>query len=108
MAKEIERKFLVKDLHFLKGIEGEFFRQGYLPSKNLTTLRVRVAGARAFLTVKGANQGITRVEFEYAIPVDDANKMLETLCEKPFIEKYRYKIKQGRVCWGGRSFLWGK
>jgi len=99
MGTEIERKFLLQDHEFLNEIEGEFFRQGYLPSKNLTTIRVRVVGKRGYLTIKGKNSGISRLEYEYDIPLDDANGMLEALCEKPLIEKVRYKIQFEGLCW---------
>ena len=105
MGVEIERKFLVDDLDMLSTLNGELFRQGYLPSKSLTTMRVRIAGTKAFLTVKGENAGIERLEFEYAIPVEEAQQMLDQLCEKPIIEKYRYCLPIGDIVWEIDSFL---
>lgn len=62
-------------------------------------MRVRIAGESGFLTIKGATTGITRSEFEYSIPVTDAQEMLETLCDRPLIQKTRYRIKSGDVVW---------
>ena len=88
MAREIERKFLVKNKNWKKG-EGILYRQGYLNLDKERTVRVRVAGQKGFLTVKGPTQGATRLEYEYEIPVADAGEMLDQLCEKPLIEKFR-------------------
>lgn len=94
MAVEIERKFLV-DIERLPTLPaGTVIKQGYLPSANKTVTRVRLKGEQAFLTVKGANNaaGTTRLEFEYEIPVADAEQMLASLCDKPLVEKIRYEI----------------
>jgi len=98
MATEIERKFLVSNTDFLQHLEGTEFRQGYL-SHGTATVRVRVAGEQAFLTIKGKTQGISRSEFEYAIPKADAYDMLATLCDEPAIEKTRYLIDHAGKCW---------
>ena len=92
MAQEIERKFLVAGASWKNGTTGTSIRQGYLSSTKECTLRVRIAGSRAFLTIKGLNRGITRTEFEYPIPVADAEAMLEALCERPLIEKTRWVV----------------
>jgi len=92
MAQEIERKFLVAGASWKNGTTGTSIRQGYLSSTKECTLRVRIAGSRAFLTIKGLNRGITRTEFEYPIPVADAEAMLEVLCERPLIEKTRWVV----------------
>jgi CYTH domain-containing protein len=60
---------------------------------------VRIAGDRGFLTIKGPTQGVTRSEFEYAIPVSDAREMLETLCVGPLIEKTRYTLEHNGLIW---------
>lgn len=99
MAYEIERKFLVIDTGFLKGEVGQECRQGYLSTARSTTVRVRVIGERAYLTVKGATVGIRRREFEYQIPVVDARAMLDHLCLEPPIEKTRYRIEFGGTLW---------
>jgi CYTH domain-containing protein len=89
MAHEIEHKYLVKD--WKPTAAGVLYRQGYLSSVKERVVRVRIAGAEAFLTVKGPTHGVTRLEFEYAIPVPDAATMLDLLCEHPLIEKTRYR-----------------
>lgn len=89
MAKEIEKKYLVKKELWQPKDEGICIRQGYLSSVKERVVRVRIKGEKGFLTVKGANHGIERLEFEYEIPLADAQAMLE-LCEQPRIEKIRY------------------
>ncbi|MDC3250041.1 CYTH domain-containing protein [bacterium] len=96
MAKEIERKFLV-DFELLKSLglldKGSTIKQAYIPTVGLTAVRLRVKGSVAFLTIKGANKGVTRSEFEYQIPVKDAEAMINDLCSGPLIEKVRYEIR---------------
>lgn len=100
MAIEIERKFLVKGGAWRFLGTGEIYRQGYILTQNqITTVRVRIAGARAYLTLKGKVKGLTREEFEYPIPLEDAQIMLEKLCDSPLIEKTRYRIKLGNLLW---------
>jgi adenylate cyclase len=93
MTVEIERKFLVKGDSWRSLAAGKLYRQGYIPTQDgLTTVRVRVVGDRGYLTIKGKTEGISRLEFEYAIPLEDAAIMLENLCKKPLIEKIRWII----------------
>jgi adenylate cyclase len=99
MATEIERKFLVIGDEWRKTAVGTLYRQGYIFSDAKRTVRVRVAGEKGFLTIKGAAVGLVRPEFEYAIPVEDAMLMLDTLCDRPLIEKTRYVLKQGGLTW---------
>jgi adenylate cyclase len=99
MAKEIERKFLVKGDAWRSLAKGTMYRQGYLNSAKERTVRIRTVGDRAFLTVKGITVGATRSEYEYEISFDDCNAMLDTLAEKPLIEKKRYTIPAGGVIW---------
>lgn len=99
MAKEIERKFLVVGEAWRKLAKGTVYRQGYLSTVKERTVRVRTIDAKGFLTIKGLTVGATRSEYEYDIPVADANEMLDSLCEKPIIEKTRYKIKLGNLVW---------
>src|SRR5437762_14062223 len=99
MAKEIERKFLVKDDGWRGLDRGQQYRQGYLSTVKERTVRVRTAGAKGFITVKGINLGATRSEYEYGIPLSDAREMLDHLCERPLIEKTRYRIVIGDVTW---------
>lgn len=105
MSKEIERKFLVKGNAWRTLAQGVLYRQGYLNSAKERTVRVRTAGEKGFLTVKGITNGVTRSEFEYEIPFADANKMLSGLAEKPLIEKRRFKIPAGSLVWEIDEFL---
>lgn len=99
MAFEIERKFLVsnslyKDLAF-KCVE---IRQGYLNRIPERTVRIRTLDDRGYLTVKGKNNGATRLEFEYEIPFEDAEAMLK-MCELPLVEKSRYVVEFQGLVW---------
>ena len=100
MAQEIERKFLVVDDSWRSLATATPYCQGYIATAKVgQSVRVRIAGDSGYLTVKGPDQGLTRAEFEYVIPVDDARQMLETLCLKPLIEKIRYHLTLGSVVW---------
>ncbi len=99
MAKEIERKFLVNLKDWIPQGEGTHFKQGYLNSQKERVVRVRIEGSKAKLTIKGVVTGITRSEFEYAIPVEDAAILLDQLCEKPLIDKHRHKELHGGHTW---------
>lgn len=99
MGQEIERKFLVVGEAWRRLGEGLPYRQGYLAADKTRSVRVRLAGTRGFLTIKGASVGTSRQEFEYDIPSADAEAMLETLCVGPLIEKTRYRIPLGQVVW---------
>jgi len=99
MAKEIERKFLVVGDAWRGLVPGIRYRQGYLSTVKERTVRVRRAGEKAFLTVKGLSVGATRAEFEYAIPPTDAEEMLDALCERPIVEKTRYRIPFTGLTW---------
>ena len=99
MANEIERKFLVKGDAWRGLARGIRFRQGYLSSRKERTVRIRTEGERAVITVKGPTLGVTRMEFEYAIPLADGEAMLDALAEKPLIEKTRYRIPSGPYVW---------
>lgn len=105
MSKEIERKFLVKNLDWKSQAKGTLYRQGYLNSEKERTVRVRTIDEKSFITVKGITTGVTRMEFEYEIPFADATQMLDKLVEKPIIEKYRYKLAQDGLVWEIDEFL---
>jgi CYTH domain-containing protein len=92
MAKEIEHKFTVKSDKYKSLATPTLYRQGYIPTTNGMTVRVRIAGEKGFITLKDKTVGMSRNEFEYEIPVADARQMLDTMCDKPQIEKYRYVI----------------
>ncbi|MDX2097351.1 MAG: CYTH domain-containing protein [Leptolyngbyaceae cyanobacterium bins.59] len=99
MAIEIERKFLVIGDGWRSLGVGTPYRQGYIAAGIGRTVRVRIAGNQAFLTIKGPTIGRSRSEFEYPIPLDDARQMLHSLCERPLIEKTRYKIPWEGLTW---------
>jgi CYTH domain-containing protein len=103
MAKEIERKFLVKDDTW-RNAKGIKFRQGYLSSVKERTVRIRTREDKGYLTIKGIAVGATRMEFEYEIPREDADILLD-LCEQPLIEKNRYTIEQGGFIWEVDEFF---
>ena len=114
MGTEIERKYLVKQAEWRSHLQklqqncpkiGEKYCQGYIPTSNGTTVRLRIVGNRGYLTIKGKTEGYTRSEFEYSIPVTDAEQMLATLCLKPLIEKIRYKVKHNNLIWEVDDFL---
>ncbi|MEN3367662.1 MAG: adenylate cyclase [Burkholderiales bacterium] len=105
MSLEIERKFLVRDQQWKSLGQGALLRQGYLSSQPDRIVRVRIEGESAMLTIKGRTVGATRGEWEYPIPVEDANSLLNELCEKPIIEKYRYRIRHEGMIWEVDEFL---
>lgn len=93
MAKEIERKFLVTDTRFLDGLEGEQILQGYVAKEpGAMTTRVRVRADKAFITLKGPHEGLSRDEFEYPIPIADALEILNAHCGDRLIQKCRYLV----------------
>jgi len=79
MGLEIERKFLIDIKQLGKLENGYAIKQGYIQTKDKTVVRVRVKNEEAFITVKGENVGATRLEYEYYIPLNDANEMLEKI-----------------------------
>jgi adenylate cyclase len=99
MAKEIERKFLIKGDAWRSLDKGTSYRQGYLNSAKERTVRIRTIDDKAFLTVKGLTVGATRSEYEYEIPFEECNAMLDTLAEKPIIDKKRYKVPFDGLTW---------
>ncbi len=105
MPTEIERKFLVRPEAWVKPASGVYCRQGYLHTAEDCTVRVRVADGRGFLTVKGRSRGIVRPEYEYEIPGEDAEAMLDSLAPKPLIEKIRYRIPHGGLIWEVDEFF---
>ena len=105
MGKEIERKFLVKGEGWRSLAKGTRYRQGYLNSAKERTVRIRTIEDKAFLTIKGLTVGATRMEYEYEIPVADCDTMLDTLAERPLIEKKRYRIDFGGLTWEVDEFF---
>jgi adenylate cyclase len=100
MATEIERKFLLRDDGWrAEADDGEAICQGYLAGSEKSSIRVRVAGDKANLNIKSAKLDVTRQEYEYDIPLAEANELLNTLCEGPLIEKIRYHVRHGNHLW---------
>ena len=98
MALEIERKFLV-DTSKLPPLPKPYtIKQGYIAARN-ATVRVRIRNKEAFLTLKGRTSGVTRSEFEYPVPLSDAEAMLTQLCERPYIDKKRYLLPYAGHTW---------
>ena len=99
MGIEIERKFLVKDPGWRDmASDGVRYSQGYLIDGE-TLVRIRRAGDTASIAVKGPRAGIVRAEFEYEIPVEEAEEMLHTLCRPSPLEKTRHRVKHGAHIW---------
>lgn len=103
MGTEIERKFVVTGSVW-RDSDSVYFCQGYLNRDNHRTIRVRIAGDRGVLTIKGLTTGASRPEFEYSIPVSDAKEML-SLCDGPVVEKNRHVVQHDGLRWEVDEFL---
>ena len=100
MSLEIEKKFLVLDDSWqAEAGPGVRYRQGYLSESGPGSVRVRIGGQRAFLNIKSATLAQQRLEYEYEIPLDDAEEMLDRVCTKPLVEKTRYEVKHQGHLW---------
>ncbi|MBI1186559.1 MAG: CYTH domain-containing protein [Alphaproteobacteria bacterium] len=100
MAREIERKFLVAGEGWRSDADaGASIRQGYITRTGAASVRVRIIDGKAYLTVKSTNPGLVRTEFEYAIPMADAERLLADACEPPLIEKTRHTVRFGAHDW---------
>jgi adenylate cyclase len=106
MATEIEKKYLIDHEKWQNAEKptGEFYRQGYLLAEHNKTIRVRLTEKSGFLTIKGKAVGITTPEFEYPIPMSDAQELLDTLCTAE-VSKIRYKINYHDKLWEVDVFL---
>ena len=94
MATEIERKYLVRgDAWRARAGRQLRYRQGYLANTRHCSVRVRVGGNAAHLNIKSATVGVSRLEFEYPVPLEDAEIMLRELCHGSIIEKTRYFVR---------------
>jgi CYTH domain-containing protein len=105
MAVEVERKFLVKNDTWRALAPGVPYIQGYLSVNDKNTVRVRIAGDVGYFTIKGKTKRYTRAEFEYPIPRQDAQEMLDTLCQPYLVEKTRYRIPVGDLLWEVDDFV---
>ena len=100
MATEIERKFLPGDDSWKQAIsKSTVFKQGYLVGSSQASVRVRIEGDKANINIKSATLNVTRQEYEYPIPLNEAEELLHTLCERPFIEKTRHIVNYGGHKW---------
>jgi adenylate cyclase len=98
MALEIERKFLVDPARWVPADQGIRMVQAYLGLYPYPTVRIRIAGEKAFLTIKGRSETISRPEFEYEVPVSDAREMLLLAISGP-VEKTRYDVMYEGFLW---------
>jgi adenylate cyclase len=98
MAIEIERKYLVTSECWRSSDSGKRITQGYLSRDPDRTVRVRIVGNDAFMTVKGRTSGISRTEIEFPIARDDAEAMMQ-LCIRPLIDKTRYEVNYDGMIW---------
>lgn len=90
MAIEIERKFLVKSHEYRSHSQDVRIIQGFIKNTRESIVRIRIMGDKASFAIKGSTSVATRIEYEYSIPLKDANELLENFCEKPIIDKVRY------------------
>ena len=95
---EIERKFLVVNDNYKSG-KPQRIVQGYICSEDNRVVRVRIKGGKAYLTIKNATIGFARNEYEYEIPVADAEAMLQNTCQQPIIDKTRYVMEYKGFTW---------
>lgn len=96
MALEIERKFLLLNDKWRDDVvRSERFMQGYLATDDLRAIRVRVAGDKAHINIKHSDDGISRLEYEYPVPLDDAEEMLNKVALPTAIDKVRHYVPAG-------------
>ncbi|GAB3405418.1 CYTH domain-containing protein [Massilia agilis] len=105
MGVEIERKFLLEGGAWRALGEPSLMRQGYLNLDPARTVRVRIEGDQAWITIKSKNQGAARGEWEYPIPLPEVAELLNHVCERPLIEKYRRRIAFAGHTWEVDEFL---
>jgi CYTH domain-containing protein len=107
VAREIERKFLVSGDNWRNGAPNVVYRQGYLGAGEnaVCTVRVRVAGGNAWLTIKGPAAAGARDEYEYPIPTADAEEMLARLCPGGRVEKIRHRVPYAGHVWEVDEFI---
>ncbi|MFI3123545.1 MAG: CYTH domain-containing protein [Methylococcales bacterium] len=100
MALEIEHKFLLANDSWRENVSHSvIYKQGYLSSQATSSIRVRISDKQAWLNIKSATIGTQRSEYEYEIPLSDANEILDNLCLKPVIEKTRHFVKHENHLW---------
>ncbi len=100
MATEIERKFLVINDDWKKQVyKQEHYIQAYLYTNDKSSTRIRICNDKANINIKSSTIGITRAEYDYELPIDEAKEIVENLCERPFIEKMRYFVRHVEHVW---------
>lgn len=106
MALEIERKFLLASDDWRSLARSrQLMRQGYLTGGSRCSIRARISADDAWINLKAKRSGMTRLEFEYPIPVADADEILRELCEGPLVEKYRHEVLVGSHRWEIDEFI---
>ena len=106
MGLEIERKFRVAgDAWRAQVSQSTLLRQGYIANTARASVRVRLAGEAGWLSVKAMTRGLSRAEYEAAIPAQEANEILDRLCEGPLIEKWRHIVVYQGNRWEIDEFL---
>jgi len=105
MGVEIERKFLVTSDDWRTLGAPVLLRQGYLCAEPERTVRVRIEGAKGVLTIKSKSVGASRGEWEYPVPLEEATELLDRLCQRPLVEKYRRRIVHAGFTWEVDEFL---
>lgn len=105
MGIEIERKFLLKGEEWREFAKGDIIRQGYLSADSSRVVRIRIMNQDAFITIKSSTDGLFRNEWEYSIPFSDAEDILLNLCQRPLIEKKRYRIPHEGMIWEVDEFF---
>lgn len=100
MPHETERKFLLLNDSWRAAVSSSTrIRQGFLPSTGSVFVRIRSAGDSATITIKAPKRGLTRLEYEYPIPLPDAAELLDTLCDRPLIDKTRHLVPHANHTW---------
>ncbi len=106
MALEIEHKFLLKNADWRSEVDySVHYKQGYLSASPMSSVRVRMSEDQAWLNIKSATVGSSRQEYEYEIPKEDADQILNELCHKPLVEKMRHFVNRGQHVWEIDEFL---
>ncbi len=106
MALEVEHKFLLANDNWRQEVKHSVhYKQGYLSSSPMSSVRVRISDSHAWLNIKSATIGSYRQEFEYEIPLADANVILDELCHKPLIEKMRHFVYRDQYIWEIDEFM---
>lgn len=106
MALEVEHKFLLASDDWRAEVDHSvYYRQGYLSSSPTSSVRVRISDSHAWLNIKSATIGSHRAEYEYEIPLADANEILDTLCHKPLVEKWRHFVQRSPHVWEIDEFI---